>query len=132
MVSHNGIGKVGVQPHTRSQGNRQIGEQAHAERCQSSNGSCRSNQVPLNFEDAQAVGRIGVARRVFGKSRADACTTSVGYNRCCTLSGVLCQRHSVVRTVHGDDVGHSEEGRKTCAELGREVAAFALFGLWTC
>lgn len=77
METNYGVRKVSVQPHTRSQGNGQIGEQAHAESSQSGDGSGRSNQITSDFLDTEGVLWVGLANGVVREAWAHASTTSV-------------------------------------------------------
>jgi hypothetical protein len=45
------------------------------------------------------------------------------------VNGLPASRIELPITIYGDDVGHGEEGGKAGAQLGKEVAAFALLGL---
>jgi hypothetical protein len=77
METNYGVRKVSVQPHTRSQGNGQIGEQAHAESSQSGDGSGRSNQITSDFLDTEGVLWVRLADGVVREAWAYASTTSV-------------------------------------------------------
>ena len=79
MKADNGVGKVGVETHSWSEGDGQVGEQAHAEGSQSGNGSCRSDQIPLDDLDAQQIFLV-CGTQVGAVGRTDAGTTALGYN----------------------------------------------------
>jgi hypothetical protein len=63
VETNNRVGKVGVQTHSRSKGNGHVGEESHAEGCQSGDGSSGSDEVTLDdcfAEEVLVVGRAEV------------------------------------------------------------------------
>jgi hypothetical protein len=78
VEANNGVGKVSIETHARSESNRQIGEKAHAKRSQSSNRGCRRDQIPLDFLDALQVHQRAVGKTiVLAFSRANAVAATV-------------------------------------------------------
>jgi hypothetical protein len=77
MESNNGVGKVSVQSHSRSEGDWHVGEQTHAEGCQGGNGGSRGDEIALNLLDAQRIPGVFLTNGVAGEAGADACTTTV-------------------------------------------------------
>lgn len=106
MLANNGVCKVGIETHARSQRDGQVRKEAHAEGREGGDGCCRGNNVALDFLHANQVFGIGRAVVRLALSRADACPAS---------------RRSD-GGVHGDDIGHGEERGQTGAKLGEEEA----------
>jgi hypothetical protein len=61
MVANNRVRKVRVETHARGHAKRHVGKKSHAKGRQSGNGSCRSNEVSIDFLDAEHVFGVGVA-----------------------------------------------------------------------
>lgn len=79
METDDRVGEVGIESHTRGQGNGKIGKQTHAERSESSNSGCCCHQIPLDLLDALEVlqGAVGNAG-VLARSGTDTVTTAIG------------------------------------------------------
>jgi hypothetical protein len=73
------VSKVSIETHARSEGNGQIGKQAHAEGGKSRNSSCCCDQIPLDFLNALQIHQWAVSQTVVrALRRADAVAAAVG------------------------------------------------------
>lgn len=84
MESDYRVSKVSVKSHSRCESNGHVCEQAHAKRGQGRDGSGSGNKITLDFLDTEGVFGVGIAHRVIWEPGADAGTTTVGHNGCCT------------------------------------------------
>lgn len=113
MHADNSVGEVGIQTHAWCQRDGQVGEEAHTEGGEGSDGSSGGDQIALHFLDAHEVLGIGgteIGHAFFGTNAGSAC-----------LGGDV--------TVDGDNVCHSEESGQTSAQLREEETAFPFVGL---
>ena len=77
METNNRVGEVGVQAHSWSKGNGHVGEESHAEGCQSRDGSSGSDEVTLDDCFAEEVLVVGRAEVRHALRWADTGTASV-------------------------------------------------------
>jgi hypothetical protein len=113
VESNNGVGEVSIETHTRSAGNRHVGEETHSKSRQSRDSSGSSDKITLDFLNTLHVLDIGHAEIRHAFSRADAGATGFRDDR----------------AVDRDDVSHGEESSQTSANLREEVGALAFLRL---
>lgn len=113
VEANNGISEVGIQPHSRSKTDRQVGQEAHEEAGKGRDGGGGSDGVALDGLDTQGVFVVVVASRVRWSSVADAGTAGIRDDG----------------GVDGEDVGHGEEGGHAAADLGEEQGSLSFLGL---
>lgn len=115
MESNNSVGKVGVQAHTGSKSDRQVGEQPHAEGTKGGDSGGGSDNVALNLLNTLEILDIVNTKVGHALWRAHTGTTAVGDDG----------------RVDRNDVSHSEKGGKTGADFSGEERSFAFLVLET-
>lgn len=94
-------------------GDSQIGEKAHAEATEASNGSSGCNEVPPKSLLAECILIVVIADGVLCTAIAHTCASRIGDDG----------------RVDGDNVGHGKEGGQTGSDLGKKVRVLAFFAL---
>ncbi|KAI6775067.1 hypothetical protein HG530_001825 [Fusarium avenaceum] len=107
--ANHGIGEIGIETHSRSKTDREIGKQTHEESSEGRYSSSSSDCITLDLSNTQLVITVYHTCAVF-VSRTNTGTAGFGDDG----------------GVHSDDVGHGEEGGKASSDFGEEQRALAL------
>ena len=78
------VGEIGVETHSRSESDRQIGEKSHAEGGQGGDGGCSSDEITLDLLDTKHVLWVGDTQvcSVLGRIVTNTVTTTFRNDSC--------------------------------------------------
>ena|SRR6187402_960402 len=128
--SNDGEREVGVQTHTRSQSNRHVGKQTHAEGGESSDGGGTSNEITIENTKAELV--VNICGAVFSSTDASSSASSQDGSIDLKLSvlgfrsGKFCLGEAATDR---NNVCHSKERSQTSANLSQESRALTRLGM---
>lgn len=128
MEADNCVCEVGVQTHSRRQGNRHVRAESHHDGGESGNGSGTGDEVAVDNRKTGLIAWVVVATRHARGALAGA--AAVGEDGGIDLDTVSCRSEDGCRGAYRDDIGHGEKGRQAGSDLRQETRVLPLIALF--